>query len=75
MGLSLLGYDNGYDLCICTSMDGSLAMDKITYCPVCREEMEYHECEMCKPDTEAEKARTEQEIGNYMDSLGSEGDE
>ena len=47
-------------------------MDKIVYCHVCREEMESHECEMCTPETEAEKARTEQEIGNYMDSLGSE---
>jgi len=72
VGLSLHGSDSGIGLGICTSMDGGLVMDKIVYCPVCREEMESHDCEMCTPDTEAEKARTEQQIGNYMDSLGSE---
>jgi len=44
-------------------------MDKIVCCPVCREEMEYHDCEMCTPNTEAEKARTDQQIGDYMDGL------
>lgn len=44
-------------------------MDKIVYCPVCREEMESHDCEMCTPETEAEQARTDQQVGNYVDGL------
>ena len=44
-------------------------MDKITYCPVCRSEMEYHDCEMCTPTNEEEQARTDQQIGDYMDGL------
>tara|TARA_R110000850_G_scaffold269167_3_gene401059 strand:+ start:14369 stop:14515 length:147 start_codon:yes stop_codon:yes gene_type:complete len=44
-------------------------VDKVSVCPICKHEIESHECESCAEVEAAKKWQEKYDIDNYVDNL------